>query len=112
LQALTLLNDVTYVEAARKLAERIVQESGAADERLGLAFRRVTARPPTDAERAVLRRALERQLAEYRGDPAAARKALKVGESATDVRLDAAEVAAYAAVCRLILNLDEAVTKE
>jgi hypothetical protein len=112
LQALNLLNDVTYVEAARKLAERILHEGATADERLALAFRRVTARPPTDAERAVLRRALERQLADFRADSAAARKLLKVGASTADRRLDPVELAAYAAVCRLILNLDEAVTKE
>jgi Protein of unknown function (DUF1553)/Protein of unknown function (DUF1549)/Concanavalin A-like lectin/glucanases superfamily/Planctomycete cytochrome C len=112
LQALTLLNDVTYVEAARKLAEIVLRECADADHRLALAFRRVTARAPTDAERTVLRRALERQLADYRNEPAAARKVLKVGESAVDPRLDAVEVAAYAGVCRLILNLDEAVTKE
>ncbi|HJZ92422.1 MAG TPA: DUF1553 domain-containing protein [Gemmataceae bacterium] len=112
LQALTLLNDVTYVEAARKLAEIVLRECAAADDRLAVAFRRVTARAPTDTERAVLRRALDRQLADYRNDPAAARKLLKVGDSAANPRLDAVEVAAYAAVCRLILNLDEAMTKE
>jgi Protein of unknown function (DUF1553)/Protein of unknown function (DUF1549)/Concanavalin A-like lectin/glucanases superfamily/Planctomycete cytochrome C len=112
LQALTLLNDVTYIEAARKLAEVVLRAGSSTDDRLALAFRRATAREPTDAEWAVFRRALQRQLAEYRKDPAAARKVLKVGESATDSRFDAVEVAAYAAVCRLILNLDEAVTKE
>jgi hypothetical protein len=112
LQALNLLNDVTYVEAARKLAERTLHEGATADERLELAFRRVTARRPTDTERAVLRRALERQLADFRADSAAARKLLKVGAAAADTTLDPAELAAYAAACRLILNLDEAVTKE
>jgi hypothetical protein len=112
LQALNLLNDVTYVEAARKLAERVLQEGATTDDRLTVAFRRLAARPPTNAELTVLRRTLERQLAEYRADPAAARKLLKVGESAADAKLDSAELAAYAGVCRLILNLDEAVTKE
>jgi hypothetical protein len=112
LQALTLLNDATYVEAARKLAERVLSECASSDERLTLAIRRVTGRAPTDAERTVLLRALDRQLIDYRADSAAARKVLKVGESAADARLDPAELAAYAAVCRLLLNLDEAVTKE
>jgi hypothetical protein len=111
LQALNLLNDVTYVEAARKLAERALREA-ASDDRLNFVFRTVTARPPTDAERAVLRRTMERQLADYRDNPAAARKLLKVGAFPADPKLDPAELAAYAAVCRLILNLDEAVTKE
>ncbi|HEX3151006.1 MAG TPA: DUF1553 domain-containing protein [Gemmataceae bacterium] len=112
LQALTLLNDVTYVEAARKLAERVLHERSTIDERLTLAFQRITARVPTAAELGVLHRALERQLTDLRSDPAATRKSLKVGESAIDSRLDPVELAAYAAVCRLILNLDEAVTKE
>jgi hypothetical protein len=111
-QALNLLNDVTYVEAARKLAEVVLRDRAATEDRLVLAFRRVTAREPTEAERAVLRRALERQFADYSKDPAAARKVMKTGEAKPDPRLDAVEVAAYAGVCRLILNLDEAVTKE
>jgi hypothetical protein len=112
LQALTLLNEVTHVEAARKLAERVLSEAATPNDRLALAFRFVVARSPTDAERSVLRRSLGRQLAEYRKDPAAARKVLKVGESVADARLDPVEVASYAAVCRLILNLDEGMTKE
>jgi hypothetical protein len=112
LQALTLLNDVTYVEAARKFAERVLHSGANPDDRLAFAFRCATARTPTDAERTVLRRSLERHLVDYRSDPAAASKVLKVGESAADGRLDEVELAAYAAVCRLILNLDEGVTKE
>lgn len=112
LQSLTLLNDVTYVEAARKLAELVLHSCTTTHDQIVLAFRRVTARIPTDAERKVLRRALERQLADYRSDPASAAKALKVGESVVDTRVDPVELAALAAVCRMILNLDEAVTKE
>jgi Protein of unknown function (DUF1553) len=112
LQALTLLNDVTYVEAARKLAERVLHECSDTEDRLLQAFCRVTSRAPTDAERTILRRALERQLVDYRKDAAAARKVIKVGESVADQRLDSAELAAYTALCRLLLNLDEAVTKE
>jgi Protein of unknown function (DUF1553)/Protein of unknown function (DUF1549)/Concanavalin A-like lectin/glucanases superfamily/Planctomycete cytochrome C len=112
LQALNLLNDVTYVESARVLAERVLRESRSPDERLMLAFQRVTSRTPTDGEMYVLRRNLDRHLTEYRKDAAAARKLLTVGEVKPDVKLDPAELAAYAAVCRLILNLDEAVTKE
>jgi hypothetical protein len=60
----------------------------------------------------ILHRTLERQLAEYRENPAAAKKVLVVGESKADATLDPVELASYAAVCRLILNLDEAVTRE
>jgi hypothetical protein len=112
LQALTLLNDVTFVEASRKFAERIIRESTKPNERLAMAFRHVVSRPPTDKELSLLLKSLEKQLIAYRADPEAAKKALKVGESAADKRIDAVELAAYAAVCRLILNLDEAVTRE
>jgi hypothetical protein len=111
-QALALLNDVTFVEAARGLAERVVRAGGTPDDHLTRAFRRVLARPPTAAELGVLRGHLDHHRAEYRRDPAAATRLLRVGESKPDPKLDPAELAAYTAVCRLILNLDEAVTKE
>ncbi|HMF13022.1 MAG TPA: PSD1 and planctomycete cytochrome C domain-containing protein, partial [Gemmataceae bacterium] len=69
LQALVLLNDPTYVEASRKLAERIVAEAKSVDDRLVLAFRLATARMPSERELAVLRRIFEIQLAENRRDP-------------------------------------------
>jgi len=112
IQALTLLNDVTYVEAARVLAERVMREADGADERLTLAFRRVTARIPTDAELRILRSGLDRHLTEFRQDPEAAARLLRVGESKSDAQIHVSELAAYAAVCRLILNLDEAITRE
>ena len=112
IQALTLLNDVTYVEAARLLAERVLKEATSLDERLKLAFRRVTAREPTENELGVLRRGLERHLADYGKDPASAATVLRAGESKADPKIDRAELAAYLAICRLIMNLDEAVTRE
>jgi hypothetical protein len=112
LHALTLLNDVTFVEAARVLAQRVMRDEPDPERRLRAAFRRVTARAPTEAEGKVLASAFERQLTAYRKNPDAAAKALRVGESKPDPKLDPVELAAYAAVCSLILNLDEAVTKE
>jgi len=112
LQALTLLNDITYVEASRKIAERCIKEEKKANARLALAFRRVLSRAPTEAEAGILLRALNRQLEDFRKNPDVARKLLAVGEAKADATLDVAELAAYAAVCRLILNLDEAVTRE
>src|SRR5207249_1738484 len=92
LQALVLMNDPTYVEAARKLAERTLGEGGATiEERLAFAFRLVMARTPAPAEVAILKRVLDRQLAKYRADPAAAAKLLAVGESPRDARYDSAE---------------------
>ena len=112
LQALTLLNDITYVEASRKIAEQCMKEETAAEARLSLAFRRVLSRGPTEAEAGVLLRAFNRQLDGFRKNPEAARKLLAVGEAKADAKLEVAELAAYSAVCRLILNLDEAVTRE
>jgi hypothetical protein len=111
LQALTLLNETGFVEAALVLAQRVMVASPDADARLVLAFRLVTARPPTAAELRILRRGLDHHLAEYRRDPEAARKFVRVW-FVGDRKLDPSELAAYAMVCGLILNLDEAVTKE
>jgi hypothetical protein len=105
-QALALLNDVTYVEAARALAERMLKSG------LALGFRRVLCRPPTASEEAVLARARDRELRRYRADPEAARRLISVGDSKPDPSLDPAELAAMTAVASLILNLDEAVTRE
>jgi hypothetical protein len=112
LQALVLLNDPTYVEAARKLAERMMTEGGKAPEdRIAFAFRLATARQATAEERRVLRGVFDAELAVYRHDAAAALKLLSVGESPRDPKLDLAELAAWATVAGVILNLDETVTK-
>jgi hypothetical protein len=113
LQALALLNEVTFVEAARVLAQRIMTEAGPApDARITLVFRLVTARSPTAAERAVLRAGWAYHLAQYRKHRQAALKLVSTGEAPQNEKLDVAELAAYTAVASLILNLDEAITKE
>ena len=111
LQALILLNDPTYVEASRKLAERMMTEARTTEQRISLAFRLATARAPSAGEMAVLQRLFEIRLAKYRSDPAAAKKLLSVGESARNEALDPAEVAAWTNVAGVILNLDETVTR-
>src|SRR5262249_11320014 len=111
LQALVLMNDPTYVEASRKLAERLLREAKTTDERLVLAFRLLTGRKPAEQEQAVLRRVVEEQLSAYRKDPQAALKLLGVGESKRDEKLDAAELAAWAVLASVVLNLDETVTR-
>lgn len=112
LQALTLLNEVSFVEAARKLAERTLTSGSAdMDRRVRFAFRAVLTRDPTDRELIVLRRGIERHLAHYREHPAEATAVLQTGESVAEASLDPVEVAAWMAACGLILNLDEAVTK-
>jgi hypothetical protein len=113
LQALNLLNDVTFVEAARCFGQRMITELGArADQRLEAAFRAATARRPRYEEIAILRAALADQLDRFRRDPSLARALLDVGESRYDARLDPAELAAYTSVAQLILNLDETISKE
>jgi hypothetical protein len=113
LHALTTLNDTTYVEAARALAQRVMKHGGATPgERLEVAFRLATARRPAADERAILLDAFARLKAVYAADKQAAVKLLRVGESPRDESLDAAEHAAYTAVCTLILNLDETLTRQ
>ena len=112
LQALVLLNETSFVEASRALAERVMKEAKTPEARLVTAFRRVTGRIPNEKEQAILRKSLEVRLEEYRDNPAAAKKLLAIGESKPDPKLDVAELAAYSVVCGLILNLDETVTKE
>ncbi len=112
LQALVLLNDPTYVEASRKLAERMILAGGdSPDGRITLGFRLVMARHPSPAEVDVLREVYHDALAKFRADKSAAIKLLAVGESPRDPKLDPAELAAWSTVAAVILNLDEAVTK-
>jgi len=113
LQALTLLNDVAFVEAARALAQRAMAEGGPSVEgRLTRMFRLTTGRRPRPEEVVVLRGGFERHLGVYRKDAKAALKLVSAGESRRDERLDLAELAAYTATASLILNLDETITKE
>jgi hypothetical protein len=113
LQALELLNDVAYVEAARALAQLMIEDGGCApEERIAYAFRRAIARTPTPSEVAVLRRGLERYLAAYRSDPRAAEELIRHGESALDAKIDRAELAAYTATAGVILNLDKTISQE
>jgi hypothetical protein len=112
LQALNLMNDVTFVEAARVLAERVMKNAATADARLALAFRLTAARTPSPPEMKVLQSALAGHREHYREDRAAALKLVSSGEARRDKKLDVAEHAAYTAVCNLILNLDEVITKE
>jgi hypothetical protein len=113
LQALDLMNDVTYLEASRKLAERVMKERrSSADERLALAFRLVVARSPTPREARVLGDALAGYLDEYKANPEAAAKYLSQGESPRDEELDVSELAAYATLASMMLNMDETITKE
>lgn len=112
LQALELMNDVQYFEAARHLGYRMIEQGGASDaDRLRYGFRLVTARPPCDSECAVLEQTLAAQRARYDANGPAAKKVISVGESPVPTDVAPAELAAYTMVANLLLNLDEVVTK-
>jgi hypothetical protein len=111
LQALVLMNDPTYLEASRKLAERMMLEAKSGRERVTVAYRLTMARKPAGAEADVLLKFYGQQLARYRADGAAALKLLAIGESKRDAALDPAELAAWTMVASAILNLDETLTK-
>lgn len=110
LHALTTLNDPTFIEAARALATKVMPEKP--EQRLAVAFRRVLSRWPDEAERALLAKSLEKQRTRFVADPKAAEAFLSVGESKRDPALDVVQLAAHAAVCLGILNLDEAVSRQ
>jgi len=112
LQALTLMNDVTFVEAARALAQHTFSATPATDERLTRIFRAVLARAPSERELAILRQGLATHLAHYQAAPEAARELVTVGEYPPANSADDAELAAYTTLASLILNLDEAVTRQ
>jgi hypothetical protein len=112
LQALVLLNDPQFVEAARGFAERVLRDGGSTVEaRLAFAYRVAVARPPAAEELSVLRSVLDQQLAVFRGDAKAAGEFLGVGESKPAAGLDPAELAAWTTITGMLLNLDETVTK-
>lgn len=113
LQALVLLNDPTYVEAARVLAARAIEKAGPkTDQRISFAYRLTTGRKPASKELSVLRDLARVQLLAYKKDPSAARKLAGVGDSPLDGKLSPVELAAWTTVASVILNLDETITKE
>ncbi len=112
LQALALMNDKQYVEAARKLAARMMKEGGATpQERLTYGFRLATARGPSAGELVVLQRSLQKQLQAFAADKAAADKLLTYGDSPKATDLDPSEHAAWTMIANLLINLDETITK-
>ncbi|MEX2215520.1 MAG: DUF1553 domain-containing protein, partial [Phycisphaeraceae bacterium] len=111
LQALTLLNNTTFVEAARFLAERMMNQHATADQRIAWAFRVVTSRPPQTHELKRLLADLSAYQMDFRQSPESAKKLLSVGEKPFDKALNTGDLAAYALVANTILNLDEAITQ-
>jgi hypothetical protein len=111
LQALTLMNDVQFFEAARAFAEQAMKTSTSTDARITRLFRAATSRFPSAQEAEVIRQTFDKHLAAYTGKPEEAKKVIANGESKPDASLNPAELAAWTMIANLVLNLDEAVTK-
>jgi hypothetical protein len=107
------MNDVTFVEAARKLAERMMEEGGKAPrDRIAFAYELVLARPPKPAEMQVVLDTLTEFDTRFHGDKKSAKNFIDHGDSPWNRKLDSRELAAYTSIASLILNLDETVTKQ
>ena len=112
LQALLLLNGPQFVEAARRLGERMIQHGGEeTEQRISFGFRLVTARTPSESELTLLREVYDAELERFTTDREALTRVLEVGDSPVDGELKRAELAAFASIARLLLNLNEAITK-
>ena len=112
LQALALLNETTFVEAARKLGERMMAHSTEERDRLTFGFESCLARQPTERELAVLTRIVSGERLRFQKHPDLAKEVLSVGASPVNATLDPQELAAYAAAASALFNTDEFVTKE
>ena len=111
-QALVLLNDPTYVEAARVFAARILTERpGTPDERIAWAWQQALQRAPRDEELKTMRGLLDQHLEAYRKDAKSAEDLLKIGFFPSPESLDKAELAAWTHIARVLLNLHEAITR-
>ena len=111
LQALVLLNDPTFVEAARKLAEQVMTEAKTESERIQFVFEKIISRRPTAVEQRVLAETLRAAQTQFGRDRAAAEKLLAVGRAPREMSLSDQELASWTTVASLLLNLDEAISK-
>ena len=112
LQALTLMNNVAFVEAGRMLAERMVRGGESPEGRVRIAYQFVIGRPPSAAESARLCADYAKYLAEFQKTPSDAKGLLSIGDKPRDASLDPAELAATTMIATTILNLDETLTRE
>ena len=113
LQALTMMNNVTFVESARFLAERVIKTKGVThSHRIAQAFRMVTSREPTSDESKRLLADLRFYLDDFKKRPEAAKQLLTVGQKKADPKLNVVTLASYALIANTILNLDEAIVQD
>lgn len=111
LHALTTLNDIAYVEAARGLATRVIHEADDRDDRIRAIYSYLLARTPQNEELEIVRRRLEILEAEFNGEPAKAEELLAIGESKRDEAIPVVQLAAYTAICNALMNLDEVLNR-
>jgi hypothetical protein len=113
MQSLDLMNDVTFLEASRKMAERMMHEGGNTPaERIGYGFELATAHRPSQREMEILQSSYAYYRDSFQSDGASAGRYLAQGEAARDTKLDTRELAAYTSVASIILNLDATLTKD
>jgi mono/diheme cytochrome c family protein len=111
-QALTLLNDPSYIEASRVFAARIIKDGGSSDDdRLRWAFRQAVSRPPKPEELSILAKLLAKHRDEFRANTVAAEQLPKTGEAPPPDAIDKVDLAAWTSVARTILNLHETITR-
>lgn len=111
LQALVTLNDPQFVEAARKLAERIIADTPETLARIDLAYQLCTSRKANPREHAIIEKLLEDQRKRFSDSPENAKKLLMVGESPPAASITEIDLAAWSVICQMILNLDETLTR-
>jgi hypothetical protein len=113
LQALNLMNDVTFLEASRRFAERILKNGGATPEsRIRYGYRLLLAREPNDRQMGILVEAEARMASDFAANPAAAKQFVQQGESPISAGIDPLKLAPWANLASLMLNMDEAITKQ
>ena len=111
LQALLLMNDPQYVEAARYFAQKTMDADQDPLKRVKFMYQLAFGRSPTDRELEILLRQQETDWAAFQKQPAAAKKLLEIGAESADLKFDAAELASWTMIANLIMNTDEFVTK-
>jgi len=111
LQPIVMLNDPQFVEAARKLGERILHHGGKTDAtRASWAYREVTGRAPTEQQLTLLVELIENQRESFKSDQADPKKLLSIGESKVDSSLDPLELATASMLAQALINLDANIT--
>jgi len=111
LQALVLLNDPIFVEAARAFAQNVLDQAQGFDNQLDAVFAGALSRPPSAQERETLKALYDKGLARFRSEPDAAQSFLAVGEIQAPARFETAQLAAMMTVTRAVLNLHETITR-